>query len=96
MQYCTFSFAVHYNNRKVKTGIAPFRGENLNEQELALFVQDYFSGAPGSYNTIEVKIEQTFPDEEQWIRAIQGLEAFRYLQKVNNYAGDLLEKYTLQ
>ncbi len=91
MKYCTFSFAVHYNNRKIKTGIAPYRGESLEEHDLALFVQEYFSGAPGSYHTIEVKIEQTFNDEMEWLSAIKDLDSFRYLQKVNNYAGELLK-----
>jgi len=93
MEYCTFSFSVHYNNRKVKSGVAPYRGESLDEESLREFVQEYFSGAPESYNQIEVKVEKEFKDEEQWIRGIIDLDAFRYLQKVNGYAGELLQKY---
>ncbi|HEU4610167.1 MAG TPA: hypothetical protein VFS31_18735 [Chitinophagaceae bacterium] len=93
MEFCTFSFSVHYNNRKVKSGIAPYRGEHVDEESLREFVQDYFSGAPESYNLIEVKVEKMFPDEEQWIKAVVDLDTFRYLQKVNGYAGELLMKY---
>ncbi|WP_118953050.1 hypothetical protein [Taibaiella helva] len=93
MEYCTFSFSVHYNNRKVKSGVAPYRGERLDEESLREFVQEYFSGAPESYNLIEVKVEKEFKDEEQWIKGIIDLDTFRYLQKVNGYAGELLQKY---
>lgn len=93
MKYCTFSYSVHYNNRKVKSGVAPYRGESLDEETLTTFVQDYFSGAPESYNLIEVKLEQEFPDEEKWIHAIVDMDSFRYLQKVNGYAGELLQQY---
>lgn len=93
MKYCTFSYSVHYNNRKVKSGIAPYRGEDLSEESLTEFIQEYFSGAPESYNLIEVKIEKEFKDEEQWIQGIVDLDSFRYLQKVNGYAGELLLKY---
>jgi hypothetical protein len=93
MEYCIFSYAVHYNNRKVKSAIAPFRGEEINEDTLTEFVQEYFSGAPESYHTIEVKVERVFKNEEEWINAIYDLESFRYLQKVNGYAGELLQKY---
>jgi len=93
MEYCIFSFSVHYNNRKVKSGVAPYRGESLDEESLREFVQEYFSGAPESYNQIEVKVEKEFKDEEQWIKAIADLDSFRYLQKVNGYAGDLVEQY---
>jgi hypothetical protein len=93
MEYCTFSFSVHYNNRKVKSGVAPYRGEDITEDSLKDFVMEYFSGAPESYNLIEVKVEKSFPDEEQWIKAIADLDSFRYLQKVNGYAGDLVQQY---
>lgn len=93
MEYCTFSYSVHYNNRKVKSGIAPYRGENLEEESLREFVQEYFSGAPESYNRIDIKLEKEFKGEEEWIKAIIDLDSFRYLQKVNGYAGELLQKY---
>ena len=93
MEYCTFSYNVHYNNRKVKSGIAPYRGEDTSEESLTDFVKEYFSGAPESYHRIEVKIEKSFKDEEQWIKAIIDLDSFRYLQKVNGYAGELLMQY---
>ncbi|WP_118972864.1 hypothetical protein [Taibaiella koreensis] len=93
MKYCTFSFSVHYNNRKVKSGVAPYRGENLEAENLREFVQEYFSGAPESYNQIEVKVEKEFEGEEQWIKGVIDLDTFRYLQKVNGYAGELLQKY---
>ena len=93
MEYCTFSYSVHYNNRKVKSGIAPYRGEEVNDETLTEFIQEYFSGAPESYNQIEVKVEKMFNDEEQWINAIIDLDSFRYLQKVNGYAGEVLMKY---
>ncbi len=93
MEYCTFSYSVHYNNRKVKSSIAPYRGESTDEESLRDFVKEYFSGAPESYNQIEVKLEKVFKDEEQWIKAIIDLDSFRYLQKVNGYAGELLMKY---
>lgn len=93
MKYCTFSFSVHYNNRKVKSGIAPYRGEQLDDESLTEFIQEYFSGSPDSYNQIEVKLEKEYSDEEQWIHAIVDLDSFRYLQKVNGYAGELLLQY---
>lgn len=93
MEYCTFSYSVHYNNRKVKSGIAPYRGEDIKEESLKDFVKEYFSGAPESYNLIEVKVEKTFDSEEQWIKTVVDLDSFRYLQKVNGYAGELLLQY---
>lgn len=93
MKYGTFSYSVHYNNRKVKSGLAPYRGEDLTDDSLTQFVVDYFSGAPESYNLIEVKLENEYADEEQWINAVIDLDAFRYLQKVNGYAGELIKKY---
>lgn len=93
MEYCTFSYSVHYNNRKVKSGIAPYRGESTDDESLTEFVQEYFSGAPESYSQIEVSLDKTFKDEEQWIHAIIDLDSFRYLQKVNGYAGEVLLKY---
>lgn len=93
MEYCTFSYTVHYNNRKTKSAVAPYRGEDLSDESLTEFVQEYFSGAPESYHTIEVNVEKKFADEEQWINGIYDLDSFRYLQKVNGYAGELLMKY---
>lgn len=93
MEYCTFSYSVHYNNRKVKSSIAPYRGEQIDEESLRGFVEEYFSGAPESYNLIEVKVEQVFKSEEEWINAVIDLDSFRYLQKVNGYAGELIQKY---
>ena len=93
MEYCTFSYSVHYNNRKIKSGIAPYRGESIDNESLTEFIQEYFSGAPDSYSQIDVNVEKTFKDEEQWIHAIVDLDSFRYLQKVNGYAGELLLKY---
>lgn len=93
MEYCTFSFNVHYNNRKVKSGVAPYRGEEINEDSLTEFVQEYFSGAPESYNQIEVNVERTFANEEEFINGIITLDSFKYLQKVNKYGSDLIEKY---
>jgi len=93
MKYGTFSYSVHYNNRKVKSGIAPYRGENLDDESFTEFVQDYFSGAPESYNQIEVQLEKEFDNEEDWIRAVIDLDSFRYLQKVNGYAGEVVMKY---
>lgn len=93
MEFCTFSFNVHYNNRKVKSGVAPYRGEDLSEESLTDFVKEFFSGAPESYNQIEVQVEKTFADEEAFINEIITLDTFRYLQKVNKYGADLIEKY---
>jgi hypothetical protein len=93
MKYCTFSYSVHYNNRKVKSAMAPYRGESVDDESLTEFVQEYFSGAPDSYNQIEVKLEKEFKDEEEWINAVVDLDSFRYLQKVNGYAGEVLMKY---
>jgi hypothetical protein len=93
MKYGTFSYSVHYNNRKVKSGIAPYRGESLDDQSFTEFVEEYFSGAPESYNQIEVKLEKEFENEEEWIKAVIDLDSFRYLQKVNGYAGEVLMKY---
>lgn len=93
MKYGTFSYSVHYNNRKVKSGLAPYRGEDLNEESLTEFVEEYFSGAPESYNLIEVKLEKEFADEETWIRNVIDMDSFRYLQKVNGYAGEVVMKY---
>ncbi|MFT4061043.1 MAG: hypothetical protein QM642_01655 [Edaphocola sp.] len=93
MKHCIFSFNVHYNNRKVKGGLAPYRGESLDDESLRQFVVDYFSGAPESYNGIDVKLEEEYKDEETWINAVIDLDTFRYLQKVNGYAGELVKKY---
>jgi Cft2 family RNA processing exonuclease len=93
MQYCTFSYNVHYNNRKVKGGLAPYRGEHIDNESLTQFVKDYFSGAEDSYNLIEVQLEKEYDNEEAWINAIIDMDAFRYLQKVNGYAGELIMKY---
>ena len=93
MKYGTFSYNVHYNNRKVKGGIAPYRGEHLDDESFTEFVKEYFSGAPESYSQIDVKIEKEFADEEAWIKSIIDLDSFRYLQKVNGYAGELILKY---
>lgn len=93
MEFCTFAFSVHYNNRKVKSGIAPYRGEDLGEESLRDFVKEYFSGAPESYHQIDVNVETVYDNEEQWIKGIADMDSFRYLQKVNGYAGDLLQQY---
>jgi hypothetical protein len=93
MKYGTFSYSVHYNNRKVKSGLAPYRGEDLSEESLTEFVEEYFSGAPESYNLIEVKLEKEFADEETWITNVIDMDSFRYLQKVNGYAGEVVMKY---
>ena len=93
MEYCTFSYSVHYNNRKVKSGIAPYRGEDIKEESLKDFVKEYFSGAPESYNLIEVNVEKAFGREDQWSKTVVDLDSFRYLQKVNGYAGELLLQY---
>jgi len=93
MKYATFSYSVHYNNRKVKSGLAPYRGEDLSEESLTEFVEEYFSGAPESYSLIEVKLEKEFADEETWIKNVIDMDSFRYLQKVNGYAGEVVMKY---
>lgn len=93
MKYCIFSYAVHYNNRKIKSALAPYRGEDLDDTSLAAFVQEYFSGAPDSYHAIEVRIENVFEDEEAWINGILDLDAFKFLRKVERYAQDSIDKY---
>ncbi len=93
MEYCTFTFKVHYINKKIKSDVAPYRGEHIDEESLREFVIENFSGAAGSYDTIEVEVDKTYTDEKEWITDIIDLDSFRYLQKVNGYAGELLLKY---
>lgn len=93
MEYCTFTFKVHYINKKIKSDIAPYRGEHIDEESLKEFVVEYFSGAANSYDNIEVEVNKVYTDEQQWITDIMDLDSFRYLQKVNGYAGEVLLKY---
>lgn len=93
MEYCTFTFKVHYINKKIKSDVAPYRGEHIDEESLREFVIENFSGAAGSYDAIEVEVNKTYADEQEWITDIIDLDSFRYLQKVNGYAGELLLKY---
>ncbi len=48
MEYCTFTFKVHYINKKIKSDVAPYRGEHIDEESLREFVIENFSGAAGS------------------------------------------------
>lgn len=93
MEYCTFTFKVHYINKKIKSDVAPYRGEHIDEESLREFVVEYFSGAAGSYDSIEVEVNKVYTDEKQWLTDIMDLDSFRYLQKVNGYAGELLLKH---
>lgn len=93
MKYCTFQYSVHYGNGQTKQGIAPYRGQDINEESLRDFVISYFAGPAGQYSHIDVQLATEYPDEKQWINAIIDLNDFRHLQRLNGYAGELLQRY---
>lgn len=91
MRYLILKYKIAYQDKSIKEGYTPFRNDNINEATLKAFIEGYFAG-PKSIDTIAIEIYKTFVTAESWLLEVQDTEEFKYLQRVNNFAGDLTQK----
>lgn len=94
MKYCTFNYEVIYEDGNGIHGMAPYRGNSIDHEDLVRFVKGYFAGSK-SYNNedIHVQIIRVYDEPEDWLVDVRHSETFKYLRRVNNFAGDLMSKY---
>lgn len=88
MTYLILKYRIEYQDKSVREGFVPFRSENCNEESRNAFIEGYFAGAK-DIDVIKTEIAQTFETAESWLLEVRHTEEFKYLQRVNNFAGDL-------
>ena|SRR6202020_1198254 len=94
MKYCTLKYDIIYQDGDEIHSEAPYRGESLDVENLVRFVKRYFAG-PKAYDekNLVVGVEEVYDDPREWLTVIRNWEAFKYLRNVNNFTGDLIQKY---
>jgi hypothetical protein len=95
MHYKVLSYLIYRNDGNIESGLAPYRGAEIDKEALTRFIAGYFAGPEDSYRAIAVEEHQSFPDEYTWIQNVYRMGSFAHLQRNHNYAGDLLGRYSL-
>ncbi len=94
MKYCILSFVVTYEDGERIHRKAPYRGESWDINSLVQFIKGYFAGTKAYHDEdIIVEVLKEYKNPQEWLTEIKNLETFKYLQKVINFAGDLMAKY---
>ena len=74
-------------------GLIPYRGEDASAASIRQFVLSHFPIL--AYKDLNLEVIKSYNDEHEWIISVHQLKAFMHLRSVENYAGELLDKYGL-
>ena len=95
MHYKVIAYRIKRRTAVLEIGLAPYMGNDVREETLKAFISTYFTGPETSYQALEVEDYKTYDNESDWIHDVHSMITFEYLQKAEDYAGDILEKYGL-
>ena len=92
MKYCVVQYEIKYKNGEQNSALVPFRNGSIETENIQRFIKGYFAG-PNPYDEMIVKIVKEYQDPKEWLTEVKNWETFKYLRTVNNFAGELMEKY---
>jgi hypothetical protein len=93
MEYRMIGYSILNENECVDGGLIPYKGEDASAASIRHFVLKHFPIL--AYKDIKLEVIKAYEDEHEWIISVHQLKAFMHLRSVENYAGDLLDKYGL-
>ena len=95
IHHIVFSYLIYRKDGEVDSGSVPYRGTDIDKDTLIQFIADYFTGFDDSYRVIAVSEPEHFADELAWMQYVHKMDSFLHLQKINNYAGDVVARYNI-
>jgi hypothetical protein len=94
MKYCILKYEIYFNNNEKVNGRVPYRGESIGEVRVQSFVKSYFGGLKqGEVTSTNIEIEEIFEEPKEWLNTVKDWEEFKYLRRINNFCGDIMNKY---
>ena len=93
--HAVLNYKIYRKDGSIGAGQTPYRGNSLSQDALVEHIKGFFSGPPRSYNNIEVSVATEYDNGDDWIKEVYLMESFGHLQRVTNYAGDLIKKHNL-
>ena len=95
MHYKVIAYRIKRRTAVLEIGLAPYMGRDISQEAMKDFIATHFTGPEDSFQTLEIEEYKSFDNEYDWIHEVHTMITFEYLQKSEDYAGDILEKYGL-
>lgn len=87
-------YSIENEEMGIDGGLIPYRGEDASAASIREFVEQHFPTL-AAFAELKLEVIKSYQDEHEWIISVHQLKAFMHLRCVEDYAGDLLEKYGL-
>jgi hypothetical protein len=95
MHYKVIAYRIKRRAAVLEIGLTPYMGRDISLEAMKDFVATHFTGPEDSFQTLEVEEYKSYENECEWIHDVHSMITFEYLQKSEDYAGEILEKYGL-
>jgi hypothetical protein len=95
MHYKVIAYRIKRRTAVLEIGLAPYMSGDVSQEAMKGFIATHFTGPEDSFQTLEIEEYKDYENECEWIHDVHTMLTFEYLQKSEDYAGEILEKYGL-